>query len=532
MPVEVWTNDGLGTVTSGGTTAPGAGTPETWTVTATNAFPVAATGAAPPTQFYVCDQSASFATEKILVTVAPGGTGAGQTWTVTRGADGTTPLAHTASFTIVQVVTRASLQVLQRPWLVRPSGDATGATDPVNVHAILSAYGVAELAPGTFYGNATVIGHEGQYVRGARRQVTFWNLTTTGIPAFQWTPANSSVFSTHGTGGVTGVTITGQSGTVNPADGSIGAQMDSIYLLESDIEVINCQYGLLQSNQYFWSEGGRHFLVANGCTNPVVWQCAATGGASRTGSFDRSELTVVHVDTLNGSYGNGGVQLLAGAQILGGKIKQIGNYGGTGQAADALAVTGSLPISPFNASSIGPGTTIEHALEYDGTGTQPGTVLVGGGSFIQAGGTLDYVNFGVSSLTGSSPWQFSGPVAGDNTLISKQWQSITSGFPAGWSGSVIFRNNLSDAGEVMLQVILSVTNGTVITFGETICTLPAAFTPGNFKSFACNFYNGAAVTLDPFQLASGTGALQYVGAGFTAGATAQFSGQFTYTLVI
>lgn len=101
---EVFTNDATGAVTSGGTTAPTAGTSESWTVTVSIAFPVATSGS---TQFYVCDPA--LPTEKMLVTVAPGGTGAGQSWTVTRGADSTATVAHTSGFTIMQTATHATL---------------------------------------------------------------------------------------------------------------------------------------------------------------------------------------------------------------------------------------------------------------------------------------------------------------------------------------------------------------------------------------------------------------------------------------
>lgn len=101
---EVFANDAVGTVTSGGTTAPTAGTSESWTVTPSIAFAVATSGS---TQFYVCD--IALPTEKMLVTVCPGGTTSGQSWTVTRGADSTTTLVHTTGFTIMQVATHATL---------------------------------------------------------------------------------------------------------------------------------------------------------------------------------------------------------------------------------------------------------------------------------------------------------------------------------------------------------------------------------------------------------------------------------------
>lgn len=87
------------TVSSGGTTAPAAGTTETWTVASSSSFPTAATNVI---KFKVADPAAN--SEIILVTNV-----SGTTWTVTRGADGTTPVAHAAGFTVKNVVTATSL---------------------------------------------------------------------------------------------------------------------------------------------------------------------------------------------------------------------------------------------------------------------------------------------------------------------------------------------------------------------------------------------------------------------------------------
>ena len=93
--VETFNHIPAGVVTSGGTTT----SDTAWTVTATTAFPAASGGSV---QFHVCDPANT--AELILVTASPGGTGTGQSWTVTRGADGTTAVAHAANFTIYQVV--------------------------------------------------------------------------------------------------------------------------------------------------------------------------------------------------------------------------------------------------------------------------------------------------------------------------------------------------------------------------------------------------------------------------------------------
>lgn len=86
-------------VTAGGTSAPAAGTQETWTVASSSSFPSASTGV---TQFHVADVAAN--SEIIAVTNV-----SGTTWTVTRGAEGTAPLVHIAGFTVFQVTTAGFL---------------------------------------------------------------------------------------------------------------------------------------------------------------------------------------------------------------------------------------------------------------------------------------------------------------------------------------------------------------------------------------------------------------------------------------
>src|SRR5580700_8415934 len=99
---EAFENFAVTTVTSGATDAPSGGTVETWTVTSSASFPAASTGV---TQFHICDPAAS--SEIILVTNV-----SGTTWTVTRGAESTTPVTHSAGFTVIQDVTAGFLNSL------------------------------------------------------------------------------------------------------------------------------------------------------------------------------------------------------------------------------------------------------------------------------------------------------------------------------------------------------------------------------------------------------------------------------------
>jgi hypothetical protein len=107
MTVEVFSNLGTTTVASGGTGAPAQGTQETWTVASSSSFPAASSAASPPTQFHVADTASGKGTEIIAVINV-----SGTTWTVVRGSSGTdatTPVTHSAGFTVQQVVTSSGL---------------------------------------------------------------------------------------------------------------------------------------------------------------------------------------------------------------------------------------------------------------------------------------------------------------------------------------------------------------------------------------------------------------------------------------
>lgn len=137
MAVEVFANDAVATVTSGGTTAPSAGTGETWMLSSST-FPAVSSSATPPTQCYVADTASGAETEKVLITNISGSTA-----TVTRGADGTTPVIHASGFTIAQVLTRASLQGLQEPgWYNIGAYGGTGtntSADTTLIQALINA---------------------------------------------------------------------------------------------------------------------------------------------------------------------------------------------------------------------------------------------------------------------------------------------------------------------------------------------------------------------------------------------------------
>lgn len=142
MPVTVFANN-PSTTTAGtdGTTSPASGTGETWGSTAWTQFQAASSSAFPPTQFHIADPAQP--DELILVTNTA--TGA-----VTRGAEGTVPVAHAAGATFYQIVSAGDLTAMRQ---------ATGAlTSAVNLASsttetlICSYQPVAgEISPGTTF---------------------------------------------------------------------------------------------------------------------------------------------------------------------------------------------------------------------------------------------------------------------------------------------------------------------------------------------------------------------------------------------
>lgn len=106
IAVDVVINDVPGasmpTVTSGGTTGPAALTLETWTLSAGTVYAAVSNALTPPTQTRIQDPLAP--SEIMLLTNI-----SGTTASVTRGVEGTVPVAHTSGFTIVPVATQSGL---------------------------------------------------------------------------------------------------------------------------------------------------------------------------------------------------------------------------------------------------------------------------------------------------------------------------------------------------------------------------------------------------------------------------------------
>ena len=159
MAVEVFGNLPNTTVTSGGTTAPASGTVETWTVASSSSFPAVSSSGTPPTQLHVADIAAN--SEVVAVTNI-----SGTTWTVTRGAEGTTPVTHAAGFTVYQVVSAgAYTQLRSTDWLnavtmfgADPTGVADSTTAIQNaIDAVPGSGGVVYFPAGVYLVSGTLI---------------------------------------------------------------------------------------------------------------------------------------------------------------------------------------------------------------------------------------------------------------------------------------------------------------------------------------------------------------------------------------
>jgi hypothetical protein len=189
MPGEIYTNDASTTVTTGGTGTPGT---ETWTVASSASFPAASNTALLPVQFHVADPA--LPSELMTVTNV-----SGTSWSVTRGAEGTTAVAHTAGFTVRQVVSaNALLQLRDRlDWanaVTLFGADPTGGADSTGaIQAALCSFGtlgtgadyvqgtggVVYLPAGYYAISNTLIVPSGVTLRGAGMFATILHMSNT-----------------------------------------------------------------------------------------------------------------------------------------------------------------------------------------------------------------------------------------------------------------------------------------------------------------------------------------------------------------
>ena len=271
------------TVSSGGTTAPSAGTSQSWTVASSTGFPVASNSATPPTQFHVADPAAP--SEMMAVTNV-----AGTTWTVTRGVEGTTPVTHTAGFTVYQVVTTGYLTSVNSAvnrvtdWVnvVSRGADPTGGTaiDTI-VNSLISGLpsqgGVIYFPTGTYKVGS---GLSGTLASTQTVTLTGDGASATLLDYYGSTDTirlyNATVFgSGGGTSFFSGVRNLTIDGTHAIGGSAAGLHLGDITFPQvKDIIIQNftgaTSKGLHLDNTTTWTEEGDYRLCVTNCTQGVV----------------------------------------------------------------------------------------------------------------------------------------------------------------------------------------------------------------------------------------------------------------------
>jgi len=194
---EVYTSDATTTITSGGSTTPASGTAELWTAASWSGFPSASPTATPPATFHVADPNAASELIQVVNT---------STGLVVRGAEGTTPVAHSSGFTVRNVISAGGLsQIRAVDWVnavTQYGADLTGSTDStLAIQNALLSFGTL----GGWTGGGVVYLPAGGYTTsrpliipcGVRLIGDGWtsqiNLTTgSNCDMIQWSTYNSS----------------------------------------------------------------------------------------------------------------------------------------------------------------------------------------------------------------------------------------------------------------------------------------------------------------------------------------------------
>jgi hypothetical protein len=452
LALELFANQVQTTISSGGGTAPASGTSETWTAASSSGFPAASSSASPPTFFRGTDPALS--SEKIIVTNV-----SGTTWTVTRGAEGTTPLAHAGGFTFQHVLTAGAVSGMLQlaggtmtgpvsgltvggnaagtgvQLLIEPSGDTSGTTDTAAVNAALTALpsggGSVRFATGAFYvtcGSVSV-NKSGVYFYGSGKWATYINAVGAGdVFRMQDTSTYSSRV-VYG-GGFIGMTIDGTAITGT----SSGIHAGDILQLTFDVAVQNftsgSSAGVHFDNASYWTEQARGIIYAQNCVSHVVFD--VSGATTSTGSYMRSELEI-YINQVTPSYD--GCVFQNGAFITNGSLKLRGNFGGSGSTLTSavLRLTGATPggHAPVTNSNI-TDSYLDVGVELAAGTFNPQTIVFGTGCSITGIGLLNFGAAGAftaSNNSGNVTGVFE--ITGDSTLLTGLGFGTNVGFAGG-----------------------------------------------------------------------------------------------------
>jgi hypothetical protein len=434
----------------------------------------------------VCDRAPGAESEKILVTNISGSTA-----TVTRGADGTTPVAHSSGFTVQAVLTRASLLALQPGIIIHPSSVTSGATDAAAIQAAVTALGsspgvikLAPTAPWYVSCGTVVVTHSGQYI-----DATGCIINAVGAgDLFRFYDTN--YFASTGVGGgILGFPlIDGTSTTGNACAFHAGDILQlAAFLIVQNFTAGTTSKGVWFDNEYYWTEQLYGRVRVQNCTTHVVFDNPSSGSSTSTGSFERTDLDL-YVNQINPAFD--GVVFQNGAFILNGSIRYRGNFASsaTSLTSTVLRLTGSTPSghAQTSASNIS-SSFIDIGVECNGGNTYtPQTIVFGSGAnYLNGMGLLNFgaaAPFTASNNSGDIQGIF--VISGDDTLLS----------------GLAFPTNVGFAGGLNLGNYVSATsitaNGQTITTDGVPALIPVTSSAAyNGLILAGGFYDGQVALL-------------------------------------
>lgn len=288
--VETFNHIPVGVVTAGGTTT----SDTAWTVTVSTAFPAASAGSV---QFHVCDPAATG--ELILVTTSPGGTGAGQSWTVTRGADSTTAVAHTAGFTIYQVVPAS--------WL-----------NSVNLSAVVSV---------TAADTSIVVG--GTATAPTVKTGTLDVIAADHPPAADWSNNSHKITSLANGSGAQDAAAFGQIPTSLPPNGSAGGALGGTYpnpSLATPLPFTGGTAATVVLEAEVTGDGNERFTIAADGTHkwgPGSAGTDLTANRSAAGVLTVTGLAVTNLASVNGGTDTSGTATASSPVFVSGTAAQL-----------------------------------------------------------------------------------------------------------------------------------------------------------------------------------------------------------------
>ena len=484
MPLELFADTAFTTVTSGGTTA--LTSDNAFTVASSAPFPAASGSAVPPTQFHFSDPAAP---SELMACTNVSGT----SWTVTRGAEGSTPVAHTAGFTVREVASAGTLGTFQQVYSVRSvlyGAAGNGTTDDTTaIQAAVTACinaggGIVCLPEGTYKTSSTITAPLPSGVT-LTIQGAGWLATTiayhgSGDCIRMYDP---NAYTTNAPiswrSGVTGLCIDGTSASA----GAVGLHAGDMGVFKGDFLIQNFSgagsRGLLLDNTVTWTEEADIRACLINCTQHVVFTITTGYDSFGYGNYDFTIIAETNQQS--------GVVILNGANVYHGSLRVRGNFT-TGASATTAAVLYMAGTAPGGALS---GTFaqlnamhLDICVECAAGSNPPMTIYMDTVNYAFASGCYGQMDFSFGAGTfahatvAQGQFVFNGIVGGDTALASGGLSGPTGGtwralnIPAIYTLGATFgaAGNLPTAGGDFFALTLAAST--------TIVLNPAAYNSG------------------------------------------------------